>query len=136
MSLILGATLAVSGTAGQYIYKNWTPPPTWIVMADASGTDMGGVCRDPEGQYFILRSPYYTATQAQLVYYFNSTGDVTINDLELGELLMQLLLFSPRMAHICTYVNNMAAQGWAGQVSVNTASSVGTILHEIALSTR
>ena len=44
----------------------------------------------------------------------NPTGDVKINDLELGELLMQLLIFALRMAplaHINTYVNNTEAQG-------------------------
>ena len=118
------------------IYLQELDPPTWIVMSDASGTDMGGVCRDPEGQYFILRSPFYTTTQAQLVYSFNSKGDVTINDLDLGAILMQLLLFAPRMAQIRTYVNNTAEQGWANWVSVSTASSVGPILYELALATR
>ena len=109
---------------------------TWIGTADASGTDMEGVCRDPEGQYFIWCSPFYTSTQYRLVSSSNSTGDVTIKNLDLGALLMQLLLFAPRMAQIRTYVNNTAEQGWANWVSVSTASSVGPILYELALATR
>ena len=67
---------------------------------------------------------------------YNPTVYVTINDLELGELLMQLLIFSPRMAplaHIHTYINNTAAQGWDNRGSVSIASSVGTILWELSL---
>ena len=44
---------------------------------------------------------------------------------------MQLLLFPPRMAslaHIHTYDDNKAAQGWANRGSVRTASAVGPIL--------
>ena len=49
---------------------------------------------------------------------------------------MQILLFATRvvpLAHIHTYVDNTAAQGWAKRVSVSTASSVGPMLREIAL---
>ena len=66
----------------------------------------------------------------------NPTGDVTINNLYLGELLMQILIFATRMAplaHIHKYVNNTTAQGWANRCSVSTASSVGTILWELSL---
>ena len=62
-----------------------------------------------------------------------------INYLELEVLLMQLLIFAPRMApldHIYTYVNNMAVQGCANQSRVSMASSVGTILQDIALVSR
>ena len=61
---------------------------------------------------------------------------MSINDLELGALLMQILLFAPRMtplAHIHTYVNNTAAQGWSNMDSFSTASSVGPILRELSL---
>ena len=64
------------------------------------------------------------------------TVDVTINYIELGALLMQILIFAPRIApleHIHTYVNNTAAQGWANRGSVSTASSVGTIMWELSL---
>ena len=67
------------------------------------------------------------ATQARLVSYSNPTGYVTINDLDLRALLMQILIFSPRMMpldHIHTYINNRATQGWANRSSVSTASSV------------
>ena len=79
---------------------------------NASGSGMGGVFQDPEGQYFVWHSPFPTATQSQLVSYSNPKGYVTINYLGLGAILMQLLLFDPRMAplaHIHTYVNNTAA---------------------------
>ena len=69
----------------------------------------------------------------------NPKGDVTINNLELRALLMQLLIFAPRMAplvHIHTYVNNMSVQVWDNQGSIITASEVGTILREIALAAR
>ena len=56
---------------------------------------------------------------------------MTINSPELGEMLMKLLLFTLRiypLAHIHTYVNEKAAQGWANRGSLNTAYSVGHIL--------
>ena len=105
--------------------------PSWIGTNDALGSGMGEVFQDPEGQYFVWRSPFSQATQARLVSSSNPKGDVTINDLELGSLLMQILIFAPRMAplaHIHTYVDNMAAQGWANRGSVSIASSVGPML--------
>ena len=62
-----------------------------------------------------------------MVSYSNPTGYVKINDLELGALLMQLLIFSLRMApltHIHTYINNMVSQGWSNRGIVSTVSSV------------
>ena len=88
---------------------------------------MVGVCQDPEGQYFVWKSPFSLATQARLVSSSNPNVDMTINDIELGSLLMQLLIFSLRMvplAHIHTYINNTASQGWDNRSSVSTASSV------------
>ena len=78
-------------------------------------------------------------TQSRLVSSYNPKGDVPINYLELGALLVQILIFTPRMAplaHIHTYVDNTAAQGWDNLGSVNTASAVGPILQEIALAVR
>ena len=69
----------------------------------------------------------------------NPTGDVTIKNPDLGALLMQLLISSPRMAplaHIHAYVDNMMAQRWANRGSVSTASSVGTTLWELYLAAR
>ena len=66
----------------------------------------------------------------------NPTVDVTIKDPDIGALLMHLLIFAPRMvplAHIHTYVNNTAAQGWDNRGSFSTASSVGPILLELNL---
>ena len=66
----------------------------------------------------------------------NPTVDVTINDLDLGSVLMQLLIFAPKMvplAHIHLYINNMASQGRDNRSSVSTASSVGPILWELSL---
>ena len=113
--------------------------PTWIGTTDAPGSGMGGVCRDPEGQYFVWRSPFSLTTQTRLLYYSNHTGYVTTNELKLGALIMQILIFPPRMAplvHIHTYVNNMAAQGWSNRDSASTASFVGTILRELSLAVR
>ena len=70
---------------------------------------------------------------------YNPTGDMTINDLELGALLMQILIFAPRMvplSHIYTYVDNMAAHVWTNRGSVSTASSVGPILCDLSLAAR
>ena len=100
---------------------------------------MGGICRDPEGKHFVCRSPFSLTTQAHLVSSYNPTGYVTINKLELGALLMQILIFTPRMdplAHIHTYVNKTAAQGWANRGSFSTASSVVPILRELYLVAR
>ena len=97
---------------------------------------MGGLCRYPGGQYFVWRSPFSQATQARMVSSSNPKGDVTINNLELGALLMQILLFTPRMdplTHIHTYVDNTTAHGWANRGSVSTTYSVGPILWELAL---
>ena len=75
---------------------------------------MGGLCQDPEIQYFFWSYPFSLTTQARLMSSSNPTGDVTTNDLEVGALLMQTLLFVPRVTpleHIHTYVDNTAAQG-------------------------
>ena len=106
-------------------------PPTWIGTTDSPGSRMGGVCQDPDGQYFVWKYPFSLATQARLMPYSKPNGDVTINNLELGVLLMQLLIFVPRMvplAHIYTYVNNTESQVWAKRGSVRTASSIRPIL--------
>ena len=111
----------------------------WIGSTDASGSGMGGVYQDPEGRYFVWKPPYSLATQARMVSSSNPTGDVTINNLDLGVLLMQLLIFDPRMAplaHIHAYVDNMVAKRWANRGSVSTASSVGTTLWELYLAAR
>ena len=100
---------------------------------------MGGVYQDPEGQYFFWKSPFYLDTQARMMSSSNPTGDVTIKNTDLGALLMQLLIFAPRMAplaHIHTYVNNMAAQRWANRGSVSTTSSIMTTLWELYLAAR
>ena len=113
--------------------------PTWIGTTDASVLGMGGAFLDPEGQYFVLHSPFYLTTQACLVSSSKPTGDVTINDLELEALLMQILIFAPRMDpldHIHMYVGNTAAHGWSNRGSVRTSSAVVPILQGIYLATR
>ena len=100
---------------------------------------MGGVCGDPEGQYSVWKSPFSLATQARLVYSSNHTGDVTINNLDLGAILMKLLIFAPKMAplvHIHTYVDNTVAQRCYNIGSVSTASSVEPILWELSFAAR
>ena len=92
---------------------------------------MGGVFRYLEGQYFVWQTPFFLTTQVRMVSSSNPTGDVTIKDLKLGSLLMQILLFAPSMApldHIHMYVDNTAAQAWANRFSISTASSVGPFL--------
>ena len=113
--------------------------PSWIGNTDVSGSGMGEVCRDPDGKYFVWHSPFSQATQAHMVSSSNPTGDATIKNTDLGALLMQLLISSPRMAplaHIHAYVNNTAAQRWSNRGSVSTASSVGTTLWELSLADR
>ena len=110
--------------------------PACIRTTNASGSRMGGVCQDPEGQYFVCQSSFSLAIQARLVFPSKLNGYMTINDLELEAVLMQILIFAPRMvplSHIHAYVNNTEAQGWANRGSVSTASSVGQILWELSL---
>ena len=62
-----------------------------------------------------------------MVSHSNPTLDVTINDLELGLLAMQLLVFSPGIVpldHIHMCINNTATQGWDNRSSFSTSSSV------------
>ena len=97
---------------------------------------MGEVCRDPEDHYFVWQSPFSLAIRARLVSSSNPTVDVTIHNLDLGSLLMELLIFSLRMAplaHIQRYINNTVSQEWAHRGSVSTASSVEPILWELSL---
>ena len=122
-----------------HLSKLQPPPPTWIGTTDASGSGMGGVCQDPEGQYFVWKSPFSLETQASLVSSSKTTGYVTTNNLDIGALIMQFLIFAPRMAplaHIHTYVDNTAVHGWANRCSVSTASSIGPILWELSLEAR
>ena len=42
-------------------------PLTWMGTTGASGSGMGGVCRDQEGQYFFWSYPFSPATQAHLM---------------------------------------------------------------------
>ena len=110
-----------------HLRKLQTSPPTWIGTTNASGSGMGGLCQEPDGHYFVWKPPFSMDTHSLMVSYSNPTGYATINNLELGSLLMQLLIFAPRMAplaHIHTYINNTTSPGWANRSSVNTASSV------------
>ena len=100
---------------------------------------MGGVCQDPEGQWFVWSSPFSKVTQVRLVTDINPNGDVTINDLELATLLAQVLIFDPKMntlTYIRTAVYNMEAQGLAKYGSVRLATAVSPILRDLALLTR
>ena len=77
---------------------------------------MGGVYCDLGGKYFVWSSPLSSSSQLRIVSFNNLKGNITINDLELGTLLLQILLFYRQVAplqNIRTYVENMAAQGWA-----------------------
>ena len=97
------------------------------------------MCRYPEVQYFVWKSPFSLAIQARLVSSSNPTVDAKINDLEIGVICMQLLIFSPRMAplaHTHTYFDNMAVYGWANRGSVSTALSIRPILWELSFLAR
>ena len=62
-----------------------------------------------------MEGPLSAATRDRLVFSDNPHIDVITNDLELGALLIPLHLFSlsmPPPTHVCTYVDNTAAQGW------------------------
>ena len=111
----------------------------WMGMTDASGSGMGEFYQDTEGQYFVCCFPFHPENQSCLVSSSNPKGDATINDFELGALLMQLMLFAPRMTplvYIHIYIDKTSAQGWASQGRVRTASAVGSILIEIDLEER
>ena len=113
--------------------------PTWMGNKNSSGSGIGGFYRDPEGQYFICYSTFYTSTQARRVSSSNPTRDAKINDLELGALLIQILIFAPRMAplaHIHTYINNTAAHGWDNRIIFRRASTVSPVLRDIDLAMR
>ena len=61
--------------------------------------------------------------QARLITDMNPKGDVMINDLELSALFIQANIFAPKTdtsAHICTSVDNIAAQGWDKLGSVSS----------------
>ena len=112
---------------------------TWEGTIDASGTGVGGVFPSPYVQLFVWRYLFAAKTQAQLVLDTKPEGDVTTNDLELAVLFAQVQLFAPAMdslAHIRTTVDNTAAQGWANQEGVITATAVGPILQDLVLLTR
>ena len=86
--------------------------PTWIVNTDASGLGMGEVCLYPEVQYFVWCYLFSLTTQTRLVSSSNPREDATINNLNLGALLMKILLFVPRMASLAqihNYVDNTSA---------------------------
>ena len=114
-------------------------PPTWIWTTDSLGYGMGGIFQDPEGQYFVWGYPFSRSNQACLVSSSNPNRDVTINNLDPGELPIQLLLFALRMVpsdHIHTYIDNTAAQGWNNQCSIIISSSVVPILRYIFFAAR
>ena len=110
-------------------------PPTWIIATDASLTGMGGVCHSPNGDWHVWRLTFSTAIRANILTDKNPTGFLTINDLELEAYITHLHLFALRMApleHISTGVDNTAADIWAHQGSVSTATAIGPLLRESA----
>ena len=114
-------------------------PPTWEGATDASGSGMGGVCQDPDGQWFVWSSLFSKKTQSRCVTDTNPKNDVTINDLELAILFAQVNIYPLKMdtlSQICTAMDNTAAQGWSKPRSVRLAAVVGHILWELALLTR
>ena len=103
------------------------------------GPEWGGYTKTQRASTFFWKSPFYLATQARMVSSSNPTGDVTIKNPDLGALLMQILIYSPRMAplaHIHAHINNTAAQRWANRGSASTTSSIRTTLWELYLAAR
>ena len=90
--------------------------PSWIGNTDASGSGMGEVCRDPDGQYFVWHFPFSQATQARLVSSSNPKVYVTINDLELGALLMQIPGWPPWRTSTRTLITLRHRYGPTGSV--------------------
>ena len=110
-------------------------PLTWEGATYTSGTGMGGACKEPEGQWFVWCSSFSTETQDRIVLDTNPKGGVTINDLEIATLLVQVHLFAPKMhtlSHTCISVDDIAVQGWANIGSVSLATAVSPILRNLA----
>ena len=92
---------------------------------------MGGLCCNHTGKWFVWRVPFDIVTQNRLVSFDNKHEDITINDLELVSLLSQLHLpplQMPPITHICTYVNNAAAQERENRGSVSSVFTVVPML--------
>ena len=101
--------------------------PTCIGDTNDPGTGMWGVCRDPEGQYFVWNSPFSATTQERLVSFTNPQIETTIKNLGIGSLIMQILLFVLWMVllkHTRTYIDNTSSHGWAYRGTVITTSVV------------
>ena len=114
-------------------------PPTCVRATSDSGTEMGGLFQDLESQYFVCHPPFSTATQARLVPFNNRHCNITINELDLGALLIHILPFTPwvvLLAHIHTYIDNTVSQVWLNKVRVSTTLIVGPILRNLAMAER
>ena len=91
---------------------------------------MGGVCHSPTGDWHVWRLPFSTAIRANILTDKNPAGFLTINYLELAVYIAHLHLLASRMAplyHISTGVDNTAAEIWARQASVSTATAIGPL---------
>ena len=114
-------------------------PPTWISATDASLTGMGGVCHSPNGDWHVWRLTFSTDIRANILIDKKPAGLLTINDLKLAAYIAHLHLFAPRMAPLeknSTGVDNTAAESWACQGSVSTATTIGPLLRESVWITR
>ena len=67
-------------------------PTTWIGTTNASGYSMGGIYRDPSGQWYVWWYPVSENIQSRFVSFNNPSGNKTINYLELYAVLAQLVL--------------------------------------------
>ena len=100
---------------------------------------MGGICKEPEGQWFVWRYPFSQETQSRFVSDTKPKENVKINYLELSALLEQVHLFAHNMQpldQIRTAVDNTVTQGWANRGSVSSYTVVGTILQDLNFLTR
>ena len=132
-----------------HIWQGVSMPPPYGQPRDAADTPTRAVIFPPILDWVNRRlrhrlgrrmsQPFFTTTQWKLISFENHKCDIMINDLELGILLLQILLCFKLMApleNIRTYVDNMAAQGWATCGSVSTATAVVHILQELFLVAR
>ena len=100
---------------------------------------MGGVCHSLNGDWHVWQLTFSTAIRANILTDKNPTGFLTINNLKLAAYIAHLHLFAPRMApleHISTGVDNTAAESWARQGSISTATAIGPLLREAPWITR
>ena len=90
----------------------------------------------PNRKIICLALSIYRETQERLVSELTTQGNITINNLELVELLTQIQSFALRMqplSHIHTMTDSMSAQGWEKRGSISLETAVGPIIRDLDL---